>query len=47
MLIGDRFDNGVIKVDRKVFNPARISKLYGTTPHKGHSIPEHRIGWPG
>ena len=37
--LGDRFDNDTIKVDRKVFNPARISKLYGTTPHKGHSIP--------
>ena len=38
--LGDRFDNDTIKIDRKVFNAARISKLYGTTPHKGHSIPD-------
>jgi putative DNA primase/helicase len=38
--LAGQFDNDTIKVDQKVFNPARISKLYGTTPHKGHSIPE-------
>lgn len=29
-----------VKVDRTVFNPARIWKLYGTTARKGDEVPE-------
>lgn len=34
-----------LKVDEKVFNPARISKIYGTLTRKGQSTPDrpHRI----
>lgn len=34
-MVGAQFDNPRVKVDRKVFNPARIVKLYGTTSRKG------------
>lgn len=33
--LGDRFDDDVVKVDRGVFNAARICKLYGTVSNKG------------
>jgi len=33
--IGKEFSNKKINVDQKVFNPARIWKLYGTTGRKG------------
>lgn len=33
--LGDRFDDDVVKVDRSVFNAARICKLYGTVSNKG------------
>jgi hypothetical protein len=33
--LGKRFDADGLHVDRKVFNPARISKLYGTMSGKG------------
>ncbi|TSA15473.1 MAG: DUF3987 domain-containing protein [Comamonadaceae bacterium] len=33
--LGDRFDDAQIKVDRTVFNAARICKLYGTVANKG------------
>lgn len=40
-----RFSTPVLKVDEKVFNPARISKIYGTLTRKGEDTPErpHRI----
>lgn len=34
-----RFSDDMVKVDTSVYNPARISKLYGTTAGKGDSIP--------
>lgn len=39
------FDDDKVEVDKKVFNPSRISKLYGTTAQKGASTPErpHRM----
>jgi hypothetical protein len=37
--IADRFDTDQVKVDRTVFNAARITKLYGTMACKGDSIP--------
>jgi hypothetical protein len=40
-----RFDDEVVKIDRKVFNPSRIWKLYGTVSHKGDYSPArpHRL----
>lgn len=40
-----RFDDEYVKVDRGVFNPARIWKLYGTVSRKGDYSPErpHRM----
>jgi hypothetical protein len=43
-----RFDDAVVKVDRTVFNPSRIWKLYGTVAGKGDAEAEtlgrpHRI----
>jgi hypothetical protein len=35
--LADRFDTGRAKIDRAVFNPARICKLYGTWARKGDS----------
>lgn len=39
------FSNNEVEIDKKVFNPSRISKLYGTTAHKGSSTKErpHRM----
>lgn len=39
------FSTSVLKVDEKVFNPARISKVYGTLTRKGVDAPErpHRL----
>jgi len=34
-----KFSNDAVEVDRSVFNPARIWKLYGTTARKGDHIP--------
>lgn len=33
--LGNRFDTGAVKIDRAVFNAARITKLYGTVSTKG------------
>jgi len=33
-----RFSTSSVKVDRKVFNPSRISKAYGTVARKGESV---------
>lgn len=43
--VGDLFDNEFVKIDRKVFNPARIVKLYGTLSRKGdHTLERpHRL----
>ena len=40
-----KFDNGHCKVDQTTFNPARITKLYGTLACKGDSVPTrpHRM----
>lgn len=35
-----RFDDEKVIVDQKVFNPARIWKLYGTVSRKGDAVPE-------
>jgi hypothetical protein len=35
--LADRFDTPAVKIDKKVFNPARICKLYGTPARKGDS----------
>lgn len=41
MAIANKFrDFKTVEVDEKVFNPARIWKLYGTMARKGDSIPE-------
>ena len=39
------FDNDRVKVDQRVFNPARIWKLYGTVSRKGDNVAErpHRL----
>lgn len=52
-ITADHFDTDRIKVDRTVFNPARIWKLYGTKTGKGDAIPSgqyrearpHRIAY--
>ena len=43
--VADRFTGGGVDVDLKVFNAARIWKLYGTTARKGHDMPDrsHRV----
>ena len=43
--VADRFSGPDVDVDRKVFNAARIWKLYGTTARKGHAMPDrpHRL----
>ncbi len=44
-VLADFFDDDKVTVDRKVFNPARIWKLYGTLACKGDNVPErpHRV----
>lgn len=43
--LAKRFNNDQVKIDRSVFNNARIVKLYGSISRKGASTPErpHRI----
>ena len=45
--LADRFDGDAVRIDRNVFNPARIWKLYGTLARKGDSVPRlgrvHRV----
>jgi putative DNA primase/helicase len=38
--LGDRFDDPAVKVDRSVYNAARICKLYGTVANKGDHTPD-------
>ena len=44
-VLADLFDNEHVEVDRKVFNPSRITKLYGTKACKGPDIPERPHRW--
>jgi len=43
--LADRFDNDACEIDRKVHNPSRICKLYGTVARKGPNTAErpHRL----
>lgn len=43
--LSSEFDRNGLKVDRTVFNPSRLLKLYGTTARKGDFTPErpHRV----
>lgn len=38
--LASKLDTAEVKIDQKVFNPARIVKLYGTTARKGDDTPE-------
>jgi hypothetical protein len=38
--LAERFDTDEVALDRKVFNPARIWKLFGTASRKGDSTPD-------
>ena len=38
-LLGDKFDNAHVKVDRSVYNASRITKIIGTTAKKGIESP--------
>jgi len=38
-VLAARFDNDVVKIDRGVFNAARIVKCYGTVANKGDNLP--------
>jgi putative DNA primase/helicase len=40
-----RFDDDHVKIDQKVFNPARICKLYGTKARKGDDVPRRPHRW--
>ena len=43
--LADRFDDEGAEVDRKVFNPSRITKLYGTQACKGTDTPDRPHRW--
>ena len=45
--LAQRFDSERVKIDQKVFNPARICKLPGTWARKGDNTPDrpHRRAW--
>lgn len=40
--LAGRFDTPAVSIDRAVFNPARIVKLYGTLARKGDHVPTWR-----
>jgi putative DNA primase/helicase len=44
-VLASRFDTEDVSIDQKVFNPARIWKMYGTLSRKGDSVPgrPHRL----
>lgn len=46
--LAQQFNTDKVTIDTKVFNPARIWKLYGTTTHKGDELPgsEYREARP-
>lgn len=39
-LLGDKFDNGTVQIDRSVFNASRITKVIGTVARKGEETEE-------
>jgi len=43
--LAQRFDDTVVKIDTSVYDPNRISKVYGTVVRKGDNMPErpHRL----
>lgn len=43
--LSDRYSNEHVDIDTKVFNPARLVKIYGTTARKGENLPDrpHRL----
>lgn len=43
--LASRFDDAQVKIDTKVFNPARIDKLYGTESCKGEATRERPHRW--
>jgi hypothetical protein len=45
LTLDQRYSTAGVKIDTKVFNPARISKLYGTLSRKGDHTPDrpHRL----
>jgi hypothetical protein len=45
--LAGRFDEAAVKVDGKVFNPARICKLYGTLARKGEDMADRPHRWTG
>jgi replicative DNA helicase len=45
--LADWFDDWFVKIDRAVYNPARIVKLYGTLARKGDNTPERPHRWSG
>jgi len=38
-ILAERFDSDKVKIDRTVFNPSRICKLYGSRAYKGDAVP--------
>lgn len=38
--LGQQYTDNQVDIDQKVFNPARISKMYGSVAKKGANIPE-------
>lgn len=38
-----KFSTSRVNIDRKVFNPARVWKLYGTTARKGDELPATKL----
>ena len=45
--LAKKFDDDFVEVDQRVFNPSRITKLYGTEVRKGDSIPLRPHRWSG
>lgn len=44
-VLAAKFDDAVVEIDQSVFNPSRITKLYGTLACKGDSTPERPHRW--
>lgn len=42
--ISDLFSDDCVDIDRKVYNPARLCKLWGTYAHKGQDDPQNNRG---
>jgi hypothetical protein len=43
--LGDRFDTDAVKIDRSVFNAARICKVPGTMARKGDNVADRPHRW--